>query len=193
MDWADVDSQGNQWRLSVLDIFTGVETAVSETLLCMSKVTGRGQSVALPHFAGQRLEELQKHVAPEAAFAEEARGVGKAIALFSGLRDLRTSICHGQTTMLADRQGKWHLSIRTLIFKDGKAHRDCLVLDGDEAKQISKQLRAAAQSLCDLLANMRTRIAGQSNPSFANSLASLGGSVSPASPDASAGASAASR
>ena len=77
--FANATSRVNEWRGRCLDSFTRAEAAVTECLIALAEVEGKGQQVRLPHLVGQRLDALAQAVAAGGPF--EAEGTGASLAL----------------------------------------------------------------------------------------------------------------
>lgn len=58
------------WRGRCLDVFARSEAAVTETLLVLVGVDGRGNALKLPHLVGQRYDALSKAVGAGGVFAD---------------------------------------------------------------------------------------------------------------------------
>src|SRR5688500_13018897 len=69
--FVDAEFAVNEWRGRCLHSFSCAETAVTECLLVLSKVPGRGEKVQLRHMMGQRYEDLASAISPEGPFNEE--------------------------------------------------------------------------------------------------------------------------
>lgn len=141
-----------------MDEFARAEAAVSEALLLLSGVSGRGDAVTLPHLVGQRFAALSELVSDNGAFAMEGKGVAKSLAEWGVHQTLRTLLCHGMATVTVDHRGRWHLVLKMLTFRSGEAVRESLVLDEEDAADRLTVLHASRQRLEGRLRGMTAGI-----------------------------------
>lgn len=141
-----------------MDEFARAEAAVSEALLSLSELPGRGEEVSLPHLVGQRYAALSELVGENGAFAAEGKGVAKSLAEWSGHHTFRTLLCHGMATVTLDHRGRWHLVMKMLTFRSGEAVRESMVIDEEEAAERLTVLHAARQRLEGRLRRMTAGI-----------------------------------
>lgn len=80
------------WRGRCLGAFTRSEAAVTETLLALAAVEGRGALLKLPHLVGQRYDALAGAIGPSGAFAKEGKGAVGALTRFRRHDALRTFV-----------------------------------------------------------------------------------------------------
>lgn len=126
-----------------MDEFARAEAAVSEALLLLSEVPGRGEAVSLPHLVGQRFAALGELVSENGAFAVEGKGVAKSLAEWSAHHTFRSLLCHGMATVTVDHRGRWHLVLKMLTFRSGEAVRESMVIDEEEAAERLTALHAS--------------------------------------------------
>lgn len=145
--WPSLWNQANGWRGRAMEEFARAEMAVSEALIQLAAVPGRGEGITLPHLAGQRFSVLAKQVAEGGPHAAQGKGVAQALSEWRDHEALRALLCHGVATITVDHRGRWHLILRLVAFRAGKPVRDMLVLDEEEAAARLQVLHAARQRL----------------------------------------------
>lgn len=145
------------WRGRCLDVFARSEAAVSETLLVLAAIEGRGASLKLPHLVGQRYDALAHATGPDGPFADEGAAAAQAIARFRQLDGFRTQISHGVFTVTLDHQGRWHLVSRVLALRTGRASRDLFVKEQTEAAASLETLERDGSRLRSVLGQLRHR------------------------------------
>lgn len=143
------------WRGRCLDLFARSEAAVTETLLALAAVEGRGASVKLPHLVGQRYDALASATGPGGAFEEEGKAAAGALEKFRGHDSLRTAIAHGVFTVTLDQHGRWHLMARVLALRSGRESRDVFVVDQGEAAEILSTVEKDGSRLRSALGQLR--------------------------------------
>ena len=94
------------WRGRCLDVFARSEVAVTETLLVLRAVNGRGEAIKLPHLAGQRYEALSTAICAGGAFAGEGKAASAALLAFRQHDALRNILAHGAFTVTLDQHGR---------------------------------------------------------------------------------------
>ena len=152
--WPTLWSQCNCWRGRAINEFARAEAVVSEALLQLAAVPERGSGIALPHLVGQRFALLARLVGEGGPFAVEGKGVAKALAEWGVDEPLRALLCHGVVTVTIDHRGCWHMVVRVMAFRAGKATRDIMVLDEEEAEARLKALHVRRQRLEGRLRSM---------------------------------------
>src|SRR3546814_8487873 len=75
--WNQAIQDVNAWRGACLQHFSAAEAAVTETLLLLKAIPGRGEAVRLRHLIGQRFDDLSKLIEAEGAFAQEGKAAAK--------------------------------------------------------------------------------------------------------------------
>ena len=158
-DWTRVAQDVNSWRGASLQCFASVEAAVTETLLHLSAIPGRGDDVRLRHLVGQRLDDLAQVVGEGGAFATEGRGVAPLLAAFRCHEALRTMIAHGQAKLALERNGRWIAIFRIVSIRAKQAERSELILEERDAAGKLQELKAISQKLCSALGNFRRTLA----------------------------------
>ncbi|GAA4021151.1 hypothetical protein GCM10022280_22140 [Sphingomonas swuensis] len=146
------------WRGRCLDVFARSEAAVTETLLVLAAVKGRGASLKLPHLVGQRYDALSHAIGAGGAFADEGTAVAQAVAEFRKHDGFRTQISHGVFTVTLDHRGQWHLVSRVLALRTGRASRDLFVTEQTEAAAILASLEKDGSRLRSVLGQLRHRV-----------------------------------
>ena len=145
------------WRGRCLDVFARSEAAVTETLLVLVGVDGRGNALKLPHLVGQRYDALSKAVGAGGVFADEGKIAVEALTKFREHDALRTQISHGVFTVTLDHRGQWHLIARVLALRTGRASRDLFVTQEAEAAAILNLLEKDGSRLRSVLGQVRHR------------------------------------
>jgi hypothetical protein len=146
------------WRGRCLDLFTRSEAAVSETLLVLAAIEGRGSTIKLPHLVGQRYDMLEMAASASGSFAEEGKAAGAALLEFRKHDMLRTRLAHGTFTVTLDHLGRWHLVIRVLAFRAGREARDLFATDESEAAELLAVLERDGGRLRSTLGQFRQRL-----------------------------------
>lgn len=146
------------WRGRCLDLFARSEAAVSETLLVLALVEGRGASIKLPHLVGQRYDALATAIDPDGAFAGEGEAAAKAMTQFRKHDTLRTCLSHGVFTVTLDHRGRWHLVARVLAFRAGRETRDLFATEQDEAVRLLTVLETDGGRLRSTLGQLPQRL-----------------------------------
>lgn len=145
--WPILWTKSNSWRGRAIDEFARAEAIVSEALLQLSALPGRESGITMPHLVGQRFAVLARLVGEGGPFAVEGKGVAKALAEWGVDEPLRALLCHGVATVTVDHRGRWYMVLRLLAFRAGKAVRDTILLDEEEADVRLKALHVARQRL----------------------------------------------
>ena len=157
-DWEDAYRSVNAWRGHGLQCFAQAETAVSETLLVLAAVPGRGKNVRLRGLIGQRLEDLAIAVGADGPFEAEGAGAAQALSGFREHEALRPFLGHGLVKIALDRHDQWVIQIKLLSFRSGKAGRSSLALDQREGAALLGELKAGTQALASALQSLRARL-----------------------------------
>jgi len=133
---------------------------VSEALIHMAAVPGRGASILFPHPVGQRFAALGQAVGPTGSFTKEGKGVAEALTEWSGFTALRTMLCHGVSTVTVDHRGRWHIMLRLLDLRPGRSAQECMMLDETEAAErlkalhiVRQRLEGRLRTMCNTLGN----------------------------------------
>ena len=148
----------NELRGRCLDSFTRSETAVTECLVAMAAVAGRGAQIRLPHLVGQRLEALAMAIAADGPF--EAEG-GRAAAVLERCRqhaDFRNMLCHGTSKVTLDAKGRWTVVFRLATLRSKRLVRETLALGEAEAEQLRDEVIQCSRDLCSQLGQVRARL-----------------------------------
>ncbi|MBW4331044.1 hypothetical protein KY084_09185 [Stakelama sp. CBK3Z-3] len=145
------------WRGRCLDVFARTELAVSETLLVLAAVDGRGKAIKLPHLVGQRYDSLAAATGPEGNFAEEGKVVANAVLQFKEHDSLRSHLTHGVFTVTLDHRCSWHLVSHLLSLRAGRETRDLFVTQQEEAASLLRALEKNSLRLRSNLGQLRAR------------------------------------
>jgi len=146
-----------EWRGRCLDVFARSEAAVTETLLVLATVEGRGASIKLPHLVGQRYDALATALGPKGAFAEEGKGAVGALSRFHQHDSLRTTLAHGVFSVTLDHRACWHVVGRVLALRAGRESRDLFVADEGEAADTLLTVEKDGGDLRSALGQVRHR------------------------------------
>jgi hypothetical protein len=143
------------WRGRCLDQFARSEAAVTETLLVLAAVGGRGASIKLPHLVGQRYDALLNATSAGGAFAAEGKAAAATLVQYRQHETLRTHIAHSTFTVTLDHRGCWHVVLRVLALRTSRASRDLLVTEEGEAAKILGTLERDGSRLRSTLGQLR--------------------------------------
>lgn len=160
--FANATSRVNEWRGRCLDSFTRAEAAVTECLIALAEVEGKGQQVRLPHLVGQRLDALAQAVAAGGPFEAEGTGASLALERFRVHDSFRNMLCHGVGKVTLDPQGTWTLVLRLAALRSRRLSRDTLALTEAEAEQLQAEVGRASKGLCSRLGQVRAHVAQRS-------------------------------
>jgi hypothetical protein len=152
----------NQWRVRSLEIFTNVESAVTETLISMAESDAGRDRVALPQLFGARLDSLNTALSVDGPFAGKHAAAHKALIAFREFEPLRITICHGRANVLLDQKGKWTAVIKVVALLKNQPVREHTVIEEDEAVTTGQSLHQKSQRLSALLGNVRKAIVAPS-------------------------------
>ena len=156
MTWRTTYERVNAWRGMCLHHMSMVETAVTETLICLSEAQPTNTAMRLRHLIGQRFEDLSIAFAPSGGFELEGKSAAVCLAHYRSEHEaFRTMLCHGSFKVTLERNGAFCIIITNLTFRGGKAVREVQVWSEDDAKQKVKALAIDAQRLIKQLANLR--------------------------------------
>ena len=145
--WQETNAAVHGWRGRCLSILARGEVAVSETLLALSGVAARGDTVALPHLIGQRMQALADAIAVDGPFHVEGKRLAPALEAFRSHAALRTFLCHAPGTIARDQAGRWLLVLETLALRARRGERSTCVVREAESATILKQLTADCQRM----------------------------------------------
>lgn len=148
----------NEWRGRCLHLLGQVEAAITDCLLSMSKVPGRGGEVRLQHLIGQRYEELAKAISSDGPFRVEGGKVSKAFSKFRESDFPRNMLCHATSEIALNEKGEWVAIFRHIRLKAGEQIRAETFVTRKSADDIQKQLSRQARSLCDRLTDLRANL-----------------------------------
>ena len=152
-----VQEAASAWRGRCLDVFARSEAVVTETLLVLVSVDGRG-SLKLPHLVGQRYDALSGSIGSGGAFAEEGKTAAEAVSRFRKHDAFRTQISHGVFTVTLDHRDQWHLVARVLALRTGRASRELFVTQQAEAAVIVESLEKDGSRMRTALGQPSTQL-----------------------------------
>ena len=141
-----------------MDLFARSEVAVTETLLVLAAVDGKGTSIKLPHLVGQRYDALASAVGVGGVFENEGKAAAGALSTFRRHDALRTQLAHGIFTVTLDHRGRWHLVARVVALRAGRECRDVLATDQDETAETFAAIEADGARLRSTLGQLRRRL-----------------------------------
>lgn len=145
--WDRATRAANQWRSEAIDVLAQGEALVTEMLLTLHAVHGRGTQVKLRQLLGQRLADLHDAIKTDGPFATEGKCAVTRLAKFREHESLRATLCHGVATVALDRQRRWIMVIKLAALDSSGAKRTKLVIDGDEAAPLLAELQADVRNL----------------------------------------------
>lgn len=152
--WAQATSEVNAWRGACLQCFARAEAAVTETLLLLSAIGGRGGAVQLRHLTGQRLEDIAQAIGPGGPFAAEGGVAHEALASFRTYEALRAHLAHDVARVALERNGTWVVVLRHLEIRSRTAHRRTVAFEEAEAGATLADLKRKTQQLDSALTNL---------------------------------------
>lgn len=145
--WDRATRAAHQWRGEAIDVLAQGEAVVTEMLLTLHAVPGRGNAVKLRQLLGQRLSDLQDALKVDGPFAAEGKGAVARLAKFREHESFRAALCHGVATVAIDRQRRWLLVMRLVALECSGAKRTTLVINGEEAAPLLAELSADVRNL----------------------------------------------
>lgn len=148
----------NEWRGHTIHAFTRGETAVTDCLVALAEVKGRGSRISLPHLAGQRLEALSTAIRSGGPFEAEGGAAVPVLEEFRAQMELRNMLCHGAAQVTLDSKGRWTVVLRLVTFRSQRACREALVLTEAEAEEKRDRISRLSHQLCDRLAQTRSSL-----------------------------------
>ena len=130
---------------------------MTECLLALALVPGRGKKVAVLRLVGQRYDALASALDNGGPFAAEA---GNALATMAELRrwdDVRIALCHGVGETKLDAQRRWSLTLDVTDLKSGIASRHYITINEDHAERLWIALSRLVQRLSSQLSHLTTK------------------------------------
>lgn len=155
--FASANESAASWRGHCLEVFSRCETAVTETLLCLSAVAKEG-SIKLPHLVGQRYDALSNAISVGGAFADGAKGAADALVKFRQHDALRAQLTHGVFTVTLDHRGCWHIVGRVVALRAGRKSTDLFATTQYDAANILMALVKDGGRLRSTLGQLRKRL-----------------------------------
>ncbi len=160
--WEEAVQWVNAWRGRCVQCFAKAEGAVSETLLALAAVPGRGDAVRLRRLVGQRFEDLSSAIGGAGPFATEGGAAALALEAFRQHEPLRPVLCHGIGKVALDRQGQWLLLLKLVCFRGREPERTSMAIEQQEAAELLADLEARGRKLSSALGAMRSQISRSS-------------------------------
>lgn len=161
LDWPDIWHQANGWRGRFIEEYACGERVVSNALLRLAAVPGRGAEILLPHPVGQRFCALAKAVGPGGPFAQEGKGVAAALAEWTEFAPLRTMLCHGSAAISVDHKGRWYAHFSMIDMRPDRVVEERLTVDEKDAADRLKALHIVRQRLDGRWRAMERRLEGE--------------------------------
>jgi hypothetical protein len=153
--WEQAIRSVNAWRGNALQCFAQSEATVSETLLALAAVPGRGDKVRLRRLVGQRFEDLCCAIGDAGPFAEEGEKAASALESFRQHEGLRPLLCHGIAKVTLDRQGHWLVVFKLLTFRGREPERSSMAIEQHDAAALLADLRGRSRKLGSALGSLR--------------------------------------
>lgn len=150
--------QVNEWRGRCMDAFARAEAGVTNCLVFLSNIPGRGEQVRLPHLVGQRYEALTSVIAAGGAFELEASKVASALESVRAHDSFRTMLCHGVGDVTLSPHGRWTIVFRLVSLRSRRASSEVLALKQKEAEQLRDEVIRASKELCSQLDSMKNAL-----------------------------------
>jgi hypothetical protein len=157
--WIAAAQSVNAWRGQLVQAFASVEAAVSEALLGLSGIPGRGDDIRLRHLIGQRFQDLGDALDASSPFAAEGAIAASCIAAFRIHEPLRTVLGHGVFRIALDRRDRWVVIAKVVTFRAKGAERISLVFEQDDAERTASEVRALGQKVSSSLGNLMRSVA----------------------------------
>ena len=145
--WDRATRAANQWRSEAIDVLAQGEAVVTEMLLTLHAVHGRGEKVKLRQLLGHRLADLHDAINTGGPFASEGKCAIGRLTKFREHESLRATLCHGVATIALDRQRRWLMVIKLAALDSSGVKRTRLVIEGDEAAPLLAELQADVRNL----------------------------------------------
>lgn len=123
--WTAAAQSVNAWRGQLVQ--ASADAAVSEALLGLSGIPGRGEHIRLPHLIGQRFQDLADALDASGPFAAEGVIAASCLAALRIHEPLRTVLGHGVFRIALDRRDRWVVIAKVVTFRAKGAERISLV------------------------------------------------------------------
>lgn len=148
----------NEWRGRCLDVLTRAETAITECLVAMSEVPGRGANVQLPHLLGQRLEAFAAAIQQGGPFEAEGAPARAVIGRYRDCHGVRNLLCHGVVKVTLDQQGRWTAVFRMVTLRSNHLHRETMVFSQAEADDFFMKVTQMSRDLSSQVGQVRAQL-----------------------------------
>jgi hypothetical protein len=152
--WAAAAQSVNAWRGQLVQAFASTEAAVSEALLGLSSVPGRGDHVRLRHLIGPRFQDLADALDASGPFSAEGAVAASCLAAFRVYEPLRTVLGHGVFRIAIDRRDRWVVIAKVVTFRTKGAERTLQVFEQDDAERMAAEVRSLGQKVSSSLGNL---------------------------------------
>jgi len=149
--WDGPTRAAHQWRGQAIDIIAQGEALVTEALVRLHSVPGRGADVKLRQLLGQRLSDLQEAIEPGGPFADEGKGARARLAKFRKHEPLRSALCHGVATVLVDRHRRWLLVVKLVALDASGPKLTKLAIEQEESAALLERLQSDVRNLASAL------------------------------------------
>ncbi len=148
----------NGWQGACMQSFAQAEAAVTETLLLLSEVPGRGANVKLCHTVGQGLEDLLRPLGSEGGFPAEHSAAFEALSKFRQYEEPRTDLAQDVARIALERIGTWVVVFRHLSIRSRVAERGTTAFEQKDALRKLQALKPVTHRLDAALGNLRRTI-----------------------------------
>ncbi len=159
--WLAAHDGVNAWRGACMQCFAHAEAAVTETLLVLHGVEGRGRTVRLRHLVGQRLADLAAAIDPNGPFEAEGKSASMALEQFREHEDLRNLLGHGVAKVTLEKRRSWVIIFQHLSIKAQAPGRERRVFEQSEAKSVLEELQRKSRKVCSTLGSLRAHVSGR--------------------------------
>lgn len=139
--WPQIYDGANAFRGVMLHHYTGMEAAISETLMLLRKA-GRCGPLQPLHLAGQRRAELRSALLSMTDDSAIATHALRTLDELEHYLPMRVMLCHGQAIVTLDGNSKWCLCLENITFDGDNGTREWLVIRQKQAETLLTALRS---------------------------------------------------
>ncbi len=158
LGWDRAIRAAHQWRGEAVDILAQGEALVTEMLVKLHSVPGRGGGVKMRQLLGQRLSDLQEAIGPDGPFGVEGKGALTRLTRFREHEALRAALCHGVATVLIDRQRRWMLLIKLVALDASGPKRTNFTIEQQESDALIERLQSDVRNLAFALGQINAAL-----------------------------------
>ena len=148
------------WRGHCLDVFAKGERVVGQTLESLRLSAKGATTIKLRHLAGQRADDLAKHISDSGISAKQAKSVASALASWREFEERRNYLAHAVSTVTLDAKGGWFVLFDMTVYRSDQGAAQRWALGATEAAQFAHQLEASGKHLSAQLGQVRARAGG---------------------------------